>query len=189
MIEGTEILPKTFAKLVSRMKGEKISTTSCSTEIADDSDWHRTKIGYMTYTNIYQTPKWVLGLGYKTGSYPGDVYKQDILAIPIKDVENHDINSVIKQASYFKNSLIVLIEGSLLAISKNSFFSTSEDSEFEKIARIITEKEAIFDSSKYDLSAGLQICTKRAAYKDTAPEILATFFAIVLCHAECNEDF
>lgn len=58
--------------------------------IADDSDWHRNRTGYMSYDSAqilrFGKKAWVVARGEKTGDYPGDQYASDIIAIYAGDV-------------------------------------------------------------------------------------------------------
>jgi hypothetical protein len=59
------------------------------TEIARDSDWHRTKVGYMGYETAglfeFGGSIWIVGRGEACGSYPADPYDSDILALEFKN--------------------------------------------------------------------------------------------------------
>lgn len=53
--------------------------------IADDSDDHRSRTGYMSYEAAHLVPfgqqPWLLAKGTKTGDYPGNEYAADIFAV------------------------------------------------------------------------------------------------------------
>ena len=62
---------------------EKIATS----EIANDSDWHRTRIGLMCYNGAglfsLEGRMWAIAQGIKGGSYPGEIYLGDIIALDL----------------------------------------------------------------------------------------------------------
>ena len=67
--------------------------------IAVDSDYHRTRRGYMGYEEVSligsEEKKWIVGVGIKCGSYPGSRYLCDIIALEYEeDVKDKLLKSV-----------------------------------------------------------------------------------------------
>ena len=80
--------------------------------ISDDSDYHRSKSGEMTYDSVriftFGKKKWAISKGYKTGNYPGDEYESDIMAVEIESQDKEKIRKTIgEKCCWFDKSLIV----------------------------------------------------------------------------------
>jgi hypothetical protein len=103
---------------------------SVRTEMANDSDWHRTRIGYMGYDSVIvisvNGQNWALGLGKACGAYPADPYDCDIIALPVdptgKDVAQlrAEISALIEESTHFRNSLVYVLDGGDFATSQNA---------------------------------------------------------------------
>ena len=88
-----EVMAKAYQVLVSRHQArEIIFPKPIVSEIADDSDGHRTRIGYMCYDKLallaLDGRVWALGVGKKPGDYPGGEYTCDMLALESKVMES-----------------------------------------------------------------------------------------------------
>lgn len=101
-------------------------------EIANDSDHHRTRIGYTGYESAtllkVGDKEWVVAFGIKCGSYPADPYNCDIAAVQLSGNGKFDkeiaveIYDSLKENSYFLSSLIYAMADGQLAISKDGQF-------------------------------------------------------------------
>lgn len=83
-----ELLKNTYDRLAERNPHQEIVLAEPAlAEIANDSDWHRTRIGYMKYekANFLQldNKNWAIGRGESYGSYPAEPYDSDILALEL----------------------------------------------------------------------------------------------------------
>lgn len=123
-----ELLSEDYKGLRKSLHGEEIFLGNTLREIARDCWPYGDDIGYMEYESVIlvelgenktSTEKiWALGLGKKTGSYPGDIYENDILIIEITPGQQgpEKISETIRKNKYFQNSLIIgMNNGSLRA--------------------------------------------------------------------------
>jgi hypothetical protein len=108
-ISVTELIDQTYNKLVEKYSTDQITfETPIHTEIADDSDGHRTRKGYMEYTKIdiltIDGNTWFVGKGEPAGAYPCQGYTNDIFATNFKGaLYHHDVKILIqfKFSRYF----------------------------------------------------------------------------------------
>ena len=102
-------------------------------KIADDSDWHRTRVGYTGYESatllkVGDKEEWTVAFGTKCGSYPSYPYNCDIAAVQLSGNGKSDeevaveIYNSLEGNIYFRNSLIYANDDGRLAISKNMQF-------------------------------------------------------------------
>ena len=101
-------------------------------EIANDSDWHRTRVGYTGYESATllkaDDKEWAMAFGTKCGSYPADPYNCDIATVQLSGNGKSDeevaveIHDSLEGNSYFRNSLIYAMADGQLAISKDEQF-------------------------------------------------------------------
>jgi hypothetical protein len=129
-ITAHELLERTYVQLVQITGGETISLPrTAHAEIADDSDYHRTRIGYATYKSavvveIAGKPR-VLAFGGTGGSYPSDPYDCDIAA-PTFTEENSEMDQAMQAYAalesnlYYRYSLIHAMSDGQLAVSGRS---------------------------------------------------------------------
>lgn len=101
-------------------------------EIANDSDWHRTRVGYTGYESAILLKvgekEWTVAFGTACGSYPADPYNCDIAAVSVstngksnKEIVK-EIHGALEKGSYFRNSLIYAMADGQLAINKDGRF-------------------------------------------------------------------
>jgi hypothetical protein len=174
---------------VSRLLGRKHSRRSLHfpegvcTEIADDSDWHRTRRGYMRYRSAKILKlggrRWVLARGDKSGSYPADAYDSDIIAIPIADQGKVDaklaeqVAQSIREGSYFRHTLVCgLADGRLACYTRSPFADQMAASLRFMLVRIIAE-DVRRDERYLSLSDLRPIVTSSMKYRPEAVHILA----------------
>lgn len=128
-LSARELLTETFSDLQNKLGGKIVSLPSKATaEIANDSDWHRTRIGYTGYELAVLvesgSKQWAIAFGTKCGSYPADPYNCDITAIPVavdgkpEDQIAKEVHDALESNSYFRNSLIYAMADGQLAVSK-----------------------------------------------------------------------
>lgn len=119
-----ELLENTYEKLGERNSyTEIILPKDVTSEIADDSDWHRTRVGYMGYDKVrffnFNNKSWLIGNGKSCGAYPARPYDSDILALEL--AVNQSPDEVCEQfqkniSSYFRNSLLIGMNDGVLAV-------------------------------------------------------------------------
>ena len=128
-----DVLNETYANLLERNKSVMkfdYSKEPLKTEIANDSDWHRTRVGYMFYPEMavvgLNGDRFTIGRGEKGGHYPGDIYVGDIIALKVMGEEEgalrKEIEGKIREASYFSSSLIIGMEDGNLGLSQRSVY-------------------------------------------------------------------
>lgn len=153
------------------------------TEIADDSDWHRTRRGYMRYRSAkilrIGGKRWVLARGEKSGSYPADAYDSDIIAIRIADQGKIDAKLVegvaqaIREGSYFKNTLVCGLADGRLACYARSPFADPMAAWLRSVADRIIAQNARHDDRYLSLSTLQPIVTSTMKYWPEAARLLA----------------
>jgi len=126
-----ELLENTYEKLGERNDYTEIVLPEIvQSEIADDSDWHRTRTGYIGYDKVrffnFNDKSWLIGNGKSFGDYPARPFDSDILGLELTVSEN--LTEVYnefqnKVGSYFSNSLIQGMADGRLGVSKNTRFA------------------------------------------------------------------
>lgn len=125
VISGSQLLQEILAILTQNLNGIKLKfEKTIDSEIADDSDGHRTRKGYMSYKEFIlfekNGKKWALAVGTKSGDYPGNNFQSDLIAFSIPNEQTiaqtrKEIATIVPAKSYLKNSFIVVIyDGHLL---------------------------------------------------------------------------
>ena len=128
-----ELLERTCQALSGRHQGGelKLEPHGASSEVANDSDHHRSRIGDMFYNDVFIVVigdrTWVIGCGRPRG-YPADPYAGDILAIDVSGSNRGDEGFIkelrrrIERETYFRNTLIIGVYSGNLAASDRSRF-------------------------------------------------------------------
>lgn len=128
-----ELFENTYKRLGDRNSNrEIILPEKVTSEIADDSDHHRTRTGYMGYETVrffnFNNKSWLIGNGKACGDYPARPYNSDILALELDFNKNSKIihNNFQKNiGSYFRNSLIHGMSDGMLASSEHGRFTNA----------------------------------------------------------------
>lgn len=149
---ASEVLEKTLKELAEKYPNKQVIFPEVVyTVIADDSDWHRTKRGYMGYKEVkvfgFGRKFWALGLGIACGSYPAKPYKSDIIAIEIVPDESVSAEKIAERIQPegvgFNSSLIIARTDGMLTVERTSIFPIEQGSVFykmqERLNRIIPE--------------------------------------------------
>jgi len=164
------------------------------TEIADDSDWHRSRRGYMRYRSAKVVKiggkRWVLARGEKSGTYPADPYDSDLIAIRIADRGKvnaklaDQVAQSIEEGSYFRNTLVCgLADGRLACYSRSPFADQMAASLRSMLERIIAE-DVRRDERYLSLSDLRPIVTSSMKYRPEAARILAEAIKEILSSQE-----
>jgi len=128
-----ELFQGVCEKIKKEFRGEQITLLNrAMSEIADDSDYHRSRTGYMRYNSVVLVKigekNWALGLGVAGGGYPADPYNSDIIALLIspngKSNEElaQEIYKAIETTSHFHDSIICGMADGRLFLKKNAHF-------------------------------------------------------------------
>lgn len=127
-LTSKEVVEQVFARLKEgRVLREVVFPEGASALIGDDSDWHRTRMGFMRYDSVvfcrFGTHMWVLGLGEACGSYPAEPYYNDILVLKGVPEESTDaqIYQEIQRSTYFGNSFLIGLKDGNLGRMKGKF--------------------------------------------------------------------
>jgi len=140
-IDIIELFQKTYDLLVKRHSPSQVVFPSeVYVEIADDSDWHRNRKGYMKYSSVglfqLNGKNWAVTRGVNGGGYPADAYRGDILVLEFdlkraskdgrkikktpKTIEE-ELKGEIENSDYFRNSLIIgMYDGRLASTRSNN---------------------------------------------------------------------
>jgi len=190
-----QLIEETYKLLAERNKHEEMvfpKDMQPSAEIADDSDLHRTRKGYMHYVSAglfqFGGRTWAIGVGTASGGYPARPYNSDLLALEfVVDWESKEqltemLATEIRHSEYFANTLFFGKSDGLLAISKEGRFSNVV---WERLAPVA--EEYLVQKPEYDtrvvLASTLQHpTTKQTLYKSTFPEFLAKTIEDVLAN-------
>ncbi|MCL5016193.1 MAG: hypothetical protein M1312_01075 [Patescibacteria group bacterium] len=124
-LSARELLTEALNNLQLRLKGTAVELPKkVLAEIADDSDWHRSRTGYTGYKSAIVVKcggkRWAIALGIKCGGYPADPYNCDIAAVPLSSNGEEaklaeEISAALKRNSYFRHSLIYAMDSGELA--------------------------------------------------------------------------
>lgn len=128
-----ELFQGVCEKIEKEFRGEQIILSNrAMSEIADDSDNHRNRTGYMGYNSVVLVKigekNWALGFGVAGGGYPADPYSSDIIALSISpdgksDEElTQEIYRAIETTSYFHDSIICGMADGRLFLKENAHF-------------------------------------------------------------------
>ena len=181
-ITVNELLKRTYERLTKDKEYKEMPfPKKVLSEIGNDSDWHRTKIGYMGYESVrlveFGNRRLAIGRGERCGDYPAKPYDSDIIVLEVpaewKEPEQvqEELTRAIRKGSYFTNTLILGgANGELGAIKRSKFGKMSE------IASLIdgfVAQEPEYAAGLIDLSTGGPPCTKGVRYKSEFVDVLA----------------
>lgn len=101
-------------------------------KIADDSDWHRTRVGYTGYESAtllkVGEKEWVVAFGTACGDYPADPYNCDIVAVQFSGNGKSDeqvaaeIHDALEGNRCFRHSLVYVMANGQLVVNKDGHF-------------------------------------------------------------------
>jgi len=195
-----ELLKNTYSRLSERHNPQEVVLPNRAlTEIANDSDLHRTRVGYMGYETAglfqFNGSVWTIARGEAYGSYPADPYDSDILALefelrrPIqggrtrKKTEKQiqeELGESISRSEYFRNSLIYGMADGNLAVSKNGKFGERMVEILRPEMQRFIAQEPEYDSQYLSLSTLSPICKSSVKYKPEFADFLADSIEAVL---------
>ena len=186
-ISVRDLLKDTYEKIGQRNSNSKIIfPNKVFAEIANDSDYHRTRIGYIGYENTrtfkFNGKYWAIARGEKCGDYPGDIYDSDILALELKSesTEREELERKISESTYFTNSLIFAKTDGHLCLSKeNRFGIKMRDLLQSRIEKFIAQLPE-YDESLFSARTLSPVCTKSVMYKPEFTDFLTDSIKQVL---------
>ncbi|MDD5032923.1 MAG: hypothetical protein PHC85_02310 [Candidatus Pacebacteria bacterium] len=131
-LSSRELLESVYNALKEGCREIQFSSRAMA-EIADDSDWHRSRTGYTGYESaaLFNAggKKWAVAFGIKCGSYPADPYNCDIAAVELTGGGNTnkeiaaEVQSALRRNSYFRDSLVYAMADGQLKVKKDGRFS------------------------------------------------------------------
>jgi hypothetical protein len=172
-LDVRQLLEEAYKKISEGEKRKTIELPERATaEIADDSDWHRNRTGYMCYETAVLVElgnRWAVALGKKCGDYPGDSYNCDLMAVKVSGKGKElvaEIDRRIGGSSYFRNSLVCGMRDGSLAVMENSRFKEAMLTRLnERIGECIAKEPEYDPSIRYlDLTLA-PVCKSTAKYK------------------------
>lgn len=186
-----ELLKDTYYKMSEKCSSQRIFLPKRTlVEIADDSDWHRTRTGYMGYesADLFQLggKTWAITVGEKCGDYPAERYDSDIMALEIitegktsKQIQEELIEK-IQNSPYFENSLIFGGNDGNLGISQNSRFGMIMLELLKPEIKKFIAQKAKYDTSVISASTLQHPVKKPILYKTKLVDFLSEAIKIVL---------
>ena len=169
-----QLLEKVYDRLKEELPCEEIIFPErMLVEIANDSDGHRHKIGYMGYDSVLfiktEEKGLVIGCGKACGSYPADPYSRDILLLKVPLIEESpeqlsEIKRCMEISDYFKNSIIVAMANGYFGIQKENELPLPDLSEF-----VVQEAEINPDVIHLDLRP---VYKKSMGYKQELVDVI-----------------
>lgn len=183
-----ELLEKTYEKLGDRNPHIGIVLPeTVKSEIADDSDWHRTRVGYMGYDKVrffsFNNKSWLIGNGKSCGAYPARPYDSDILALEL--AVNKNPSQVYEQfkeciGSYFKNSLIFGMADGVVSFNKHGRFTERMMKQLSGRIEEFVAKWPKYNREILSLDTLTPINTSSMKYKQETVDFLAETIETVL---------
>lgn len=171
-LSAKTLLEKVYNNLSKKYDGKVINFQyKAYAEIADDSDWHRTRKGYTGYDSAtiitLNGTEWLVALGNAFGSYPADDFNCDIFA---KQCSTKDLTAEkLQERAYKELSINRYFGWSIIAAMDNGqLFSFDKDMKLEiysQISNFIVEpKKADYDTF-YLYSESHPFVMKNGTYK------------------------
>lgn len=144
-------------------------------EMADDSDYHRSRTGSMIYDQFVRFEnakgrKFIGGFGNKCNSYPGEMFSSDFLLISSSENFAGKEVGMIEASKYFCNSLFVTFKSGAFASGPN--VSLSAELFSEKILSQYIARKMKIDQDHVSMSGG-PIVTESLLFNNDFVEYLA----------------
>jgi hypothetical protein len=188
-----EVIRKVFEKIKERHSHREIHfPRGALALIADDSDLHRIRRGYMKYDSAILihlgNKNWALARGEACGDYPADPYDSDIWAAEIKAGSKSpeqiasEIREMIRKSEFFSNTIIGGRKDGSFFISKNIFGKkVKELLPAEKLSNFVSSEMKI-DSRYFTIEGSnvLPIVKKPMQYKEELVDFLAQLIIQIL---------
>lgn len=188
-LSASELLEGVYNKLTEGARSIELSSET-KAEIADDSDHHRTRVGYTAYESVsvlmVDNTMWMLGLGKTCGSYPADPYDRDIVAIQILDSnELSDADIDVKACNafgdniYFKNSLVYSMADGQLGVKEKGFFGEIIIRSLNKEINNFISRPLDVDNSRFYMDMS-PVVKATVLYKPEFVDFLSKTFFVIL---------
>jgi len=128
-LKAHEVLARAFEQALPNVDAEPLGIGEpVRALIADDSDDHRTRRGWMRYDELYgarvASRTYVLGLGESEGHYPARPYRADIVILsyqdPPQDLLAQALLDVRHEAKFFRRSFLIAMRNGLLEVPRRA---------------------------------------------------------------------
>jgi len=158
-------------------------------EIANDSDWHRIRIGYTAYKSAIVLKigdqEWAVAFGTKCGNYPADPYNCDIAAVKIPENISseeelaEEIRDALEENKYFRYSLIFAMADGQLYLNRSGVFSKEVFKLLDSRIQKYIAQDLEVDSQYF--TTDLRPVVKQAVrYKREFVNVLYTIFRAII---------
>lgn len=155
-LTGREVMERLYENIKKRLRGEEVKLKhTVHAIIADDSDYHRTRIGYMGYESAIVVAvngkRWAVAFGEACGDYPADPYDCEIAAVSLpsriersREETLGDIAWQLERSAWFRNSLIFAMSDGRLAHTARAGGLGLKNAVGKKMIRLIQGKAKSF---------------------------------------------
>jgi hypothetical protein len=181
-----EIFEKTLELIKITLNGATVMLPNeILAKIADDSDWHRTRIGYSKYKSFVLVTigkkRWAIALGEKYGQYPAAPYNCDLAVIKIT---GNNVIKIVQEglgADYFQNSILfAMAKGSLgfmdgSSVARRLFQIFRQESIGKFVGQGLKKSHEFIDPSTLDY-----LVTEEIKYKESFIPFLKDKIILVL---------
>ena len=168
-------------KLMMEKPGAQEYEINVSSEVADDSDWHRTRKGSLHYSKALHVHVgnrgWIIAVSTGPRGYPADQFATDLLVYPMEVSEEKITTKKIeeyirKKVSYFNHSPIIGLASGDIAVSQHSMFYSDVELLFKGGFNRFVEARAEYNQELMHLD-GRPIVQKQTTYQ---PEFINFWF-------------
>ncbi len=184
-IDGGTVITELYESL--KQLGEEISlgNDEARAEISNDSDWHRTRVGYSVYESfLVINKKWLVSIGKKSKSYTTEVFDRDLFVQMCDESElmidsdalKEYANMSIRRASYFKRSFLVSTADGNLHVSPNFTY-------LDRVRDLVNKSiylKPVYNNEVILLSSLAPPVVKKASYIDDLSSKLFEIFKEIL---------
>lgn len=185
-----DLLTEVLKDIQEKMNGRLVELPNKAlSEVADDSDGHRTRKGYMAYESAVIIEaggrRWAIALGIAHGDYPAYSYSCCITAVPVStELENEDqlieqVYTELRDRWYFWSALIYAMKHGQLNVRKGGMFA-------DPVLRLLNDRVPDFIAQNVEVQPGLimpdggPVVTADLKYKPEFVPFLSQIFQTVL---------
>lgn len=197
-ISVRELLQRTYSGLEKKFEHTKVVFQEPAfAKIADDSDWHRTREGFMKYeeANLFRFNgnTWAVTRGEAYGSYPARPYDSDLTAILFqtegkskKEIQE-ELHSEIRSSIFFSNSLIYgMRDGSLAVNEKSPLGKKVLEALKNDVSNHVAKKQEI--DTRFITTDLRYLCKQPTMYKPEFAEYLTKTIEKILKEVEVGKN-
>ncbi|MFH1585706.1 MAG: hypothetical protein ABIB79_02980 [archaeon] len=122
---------------------------------------------------------WAVALGKKRGSYPGERFDSDLLAVDFKNAPlEEELIKRIKRSEYFENTLVIGRSNGIVSVSKRRFGEKMREELGPEASQFIVQTPRY--NKKYVSLSLNPICKEAATYEPEFVDFLANSIENVL---------